>query len=173
MVLEDMASAYARDPAATGYPEIALCYPGLYAVTVQRIAHILYTMDMTLFARSMTEYAHSCTGIDIHPGATIDSGFFIDHGTGVVIGETTVIGKNVTLYQGVTLGGISPAHGQALQNKKRHPNIGDGVTIYANATILGGNTVIGENSIVGANAFVTASVPPGITVKGVWARSDG
>jgi serine O-acetyltransferase len=162
----DVAAAYEGDPAAASTDEVMLSYPGVEAIAVQRMAHLLYQQGVALIPRIMTEWAHERTGIDIHPGATIGMHFFIDHGTGVVIGETTVIGHHVRIYQGVTLGGKSVAkridrdeQGKALGGK-RHPTIGDWVTIYANATILGGDTVIGENSIVGGNVWLTQSVPP-------------
>ncbi|MBQ3922154.1 MAG: serine acetyltransferase, partial [Spirochaetales bacterium] len=143
--------------------EIIFSYPGLYAITVHRIANILYNKGIELIPRIMSEYSHSLTGIDIHPGAKIGRHFFIDHGTGVVIGETTVIGDNVTLYQGVTLGGKSfprDEQGNIIRGKKRHPTIEDGVTIYAGATILGGDTVIGRNSVIGGNVWIVSSIPP-------------
>ena len=139
--------------------EIILAYPGLVAITVYRLAHELYKLQVPVLPRLMTEYAHSETGIDIHPGATIDKYFFIDHGTGIVIGETSVIGKNVKIYQGVTIGALSTRGGQKLSGKKRHPTIGNNVTIYAEASILGGDTVIGDNSVIGGNTFITSSVP--------------
>lgn len=148
------------DPAAESAEEIIVSYPGFYAIMVYRLANALYLLGVRVLPRMMTEQAHSATGIDIHPGATIGQSFFIDHGTGVVIGETTVIGSNVKIYQGVTLGALSTRGGNALRGIKRHPTIEDGVTIYANASILGGNTVIGKGSIIGGNAFLTASVPP-------------
>ena len=160
----DLMAAFEGDPAATGYDEIVLAYPGLYAITVYRLAHELYTLGVPLIPRMMTEAAHSITGIDIHPGATIGNRFFIDHGTGIVIGQTTVIGEGVKLYQGVTLGGLSTRGGQHLAGVKRHPTIEDGVTIYAGATILGGETVIGKGCTIGANAFVTRSIPANTTV---------
>ncbi len=161
----DLEAAFLGDPAATGPAEILGCYPGFRAITVYRLAHGLYTLGLPLIPRYLTEQAHSASGIDIHPGAEIGRSFFIDHGTGIVIGQTTVIGDNVKLYQGVTLGGLSTRGGQALRDKKRHPTLEDGVTVYANATILGGDTVIGAGSTIGANAFITKSVPPGSTVK--------
>jgi serine O-acetyltransferase len=127
---------------------------------VQRLAHELYDLDVPLLPRIMTEYAHSATGIDIHPGAKLGRRFFIDHGTGVVIGETTIIGDNVKIYQGVTLGALAPAYGQMLRGQKRHPTIEDNVTIYSGATILGGETIIGKGSVIGGNVFITTSVPP-------------
>jgi serine O-acetyltransferase len=160
----DLEAAYDGDPAATSHDEIIFCYPGLFAITVYRLAHELYGLNVPMIPRIMTEYAHSLTGIDIHPGASIGDHFFIDHGTGIVIGETTVIGKYVKIYQGVTLGGLSTRGGQSLRGKKRHPTIEDNVTIYAGASILGGDTVVGKNSVVGANAFITASIPPCSTV---------
>jgi serine O-acetyltransferase len=160
----DLEAAYDGDPAATSHDEIIFCYPGLFAITVYRLAHELYGLNVPMIPRIMTEYAHSLTGIDIHPGASIGDHFFIDHGTGIVIGETTVIGKYVKIYQGVTLGGLSTRGGQSLRGVKRHPTIEDNVTIYAGASILGGDTVVGKNSVVGANAFITASIPPCSTV---------
>ena len=135
------------------------------AITVYRLAHELYLLKVPVIPRLMTEYAHSETGIDIHPGATIDKYFFIDHGTGIVIGETSVIGKNVKIYQGVTIGALSTRGGQKLSGKKRHPTIKDNVTIYAGASILGGETEIGENSIIGGNTFITSSVPANTRVS--------
>ena len=164
LVQTDLQAAYDGDPAATGMAEIIFAYPGLFAITVYRLAHVLYALNVPMLPRIMTEYAHSVTGIDIHPGATIGKYFFIDHGTGIVIGETTVIGENVKIYQGVTLGGLSTRGGQSLRGKRRHPTIEDNVTIYANASILGGDTVIGKDSVIGANAFLTSSVAPGTTV---------
>jgi serine O-acetyltransferase len=145
--------------------EIILAYPGLMATTVYRIAHELYKLDIPVLPRLMTEYAHSETGIDIHPGATIGKYFFIDHGTGIVIGETAVIGENVKIYQGVTIGALSTKGGQKLSGKKRHPTICDNVTIYAGASILGGDTVIGKNSVIGGNTFITRSVGPDTRVS--------
>ena len=136
------------------------------SIMVQRMAHELYLLELPLIPRMMCEYAHSKTGIDIHPGANIGEGFFIDHGTGVVIGETTEIGNNVKLYQGVTLGALSTKDGQLLFGKKRHPTVENNVTIYAGTAILGGNTVIGEDSIIGGNAFITASIAPKSKIKG-------
>ena len=141
-----------------------MAYPGLMAVATHRVAHVLYEEGVHLLPRVMSEYAHSRTGIDIHPGATIGRGFFIDHGTGVVIGETCVIGRNVKLYQGVTLGARSfqkDSEGRLVKGIKRHPNVEDDVIIYANATILGGDTVIGKGSIIGGNVWLAHSVPPG------------
>ena len=160
----DVQAAYDGDPAATGMAEIIFAYPGLFAITVYRLAHELYLLDVPMLPRIMTEYAHSITGIDIHPGATIGEYFFIDHGTGIVIGETAVIGNNVKIYQGVTLGALSTRGGQKLRGKRRHPTIQNNVTIYAGASILGGNTVIGEGCVIGSNAFITESVAPGTTV---------
>ena len=163
-VQTDVDAALDGDPAATGTDEIIFCYPGLYAIIVYRLAHVLQELDVPMLPRIMTEHAHGITGIDIHPGAKIGSHFFIDHGTGIVIGETTVIGQGVKIYQGVTLGGLSTRGGQSLRGVKRHPTIEDDVTIYANASILGGNTVIGRSSVIGANAFITKSIPPCTTV---------
>ena len=164
-VESDLLAAYDGDPAAGCLEEIILAYPGLVATTVYRIAHELYKLQIPVLPRLMTEYAHSETGIDIHPGAEIDKYFFIDHGTGIVIGETTVIGKNVKIYQGVTIGALSTRGGQKLSGKKRHPTIEDNVTIYAGASILGGETVIGENSVIGGNTFITSSVPANTRVS--------
>ena len=164
LVQTDVEAAFAGDPAAANTDEIIYCYPGLYAISVYRLAHVLYELEVPMIPRIMTEYAHSLTGIDIHPGATIGDHFFIDHGTGIVIGQTTIIGSHVRIYQGVTLGGLSTRGGQSLRGTKRHPTIEDNVTIYANASILGGTTVIGHDSIVGANAFITESIPPCTTV---------
>ena len=161
----DVEAAFSGDPAATSTDEIIFCYPGLFAITVYRLAHELYALGVPMLPRIMTEYAHGISGIDIHPGATVGNYFFIDHGTGIVIGETTVIGENVKIYQGVTLGGLSTRAGQGLRGKKRHPTIEDNVTIYANASILGGETVIGRDSVIGANAFITHSIPEGTTVS--------
>ena len=154
----DLKAAYDGDPAAGCFDEIILAYPGLRAITVYRIAHELYKLMVPVLPRLMTEYAHSETGIDIHPGAEIGKFFFIDHGTGIVIGETSIIGTNVKIYQGVTIGALSTRDGQKLSGKKRHPTICDNVTIYANASILGGDTVIGENTVIGGNAFITTSI---------------
>ena len=164
-VQTDVEAAYAGDPAATSTDEIIFCYPGLFAITVYRLAHVLYDLGVPMLPRIMTEHAHNITGIDIHPGATIGNYFFIDHGTGIVIGETTIIGENVKIYQGVTLGGLSTRAGQGLRGKKRHPTIEDNVTIYAGASILGGETVIGRESVIGANAFITHSIPEATTVS--------
>ena len=160
----DLEAAYDGDPAATSHDEIIFCYPGLFAITVYRLAHELYGLNVPMIPRIMTEYAHSLTGIDIHPGASIGDHFFIDHGTGIVIGETTVIGENVKIYQGVTLGALSTRGGQSLRGKRRHPTIEDNVTIYAGASILGGDTVIGQGCVIGSNAFITSSIEPGTTV---------
>jgi serine O-acetyltransferase len=158
----DVRAAYQGDPAAKGYDEIIFSYPGLFAVTVYRIAHQLYEQGVALIPRIMTEYAHSMTGIDIHPGAHIGESFFIDHGTGVVVGETTEIGNRVRLYQGVTLGALSVQRDEVekLRDKKRHPTIEDDVIVYSGATILGGDTVIGARSVIGGNVWITGSVPP-------------
>lgn len=161
----DLQAAYDGDPAAGCYAEIILAYPGVVAVTVYRLAHELYRENVPVLPRLMTEYAHSQTGIDIHPGATIGRHFFIDHGTGIVIGETAVIGDNVKVYQGVTLGALSTRGGQRLAGKKRHPTICDNVTIYAGASILGGDTVIGANAVIGGNTFITRSVDPDTKVS--------
>ena len=165
VVQTDLQAAYDGDPAATSMAEVIFSYPGLFAITVYRLAHELYALNVPMIPRIMTEYAHSITGIDIHPGATIGQYFFIDHGTGIVIGETTIIGQNVKVYQGVTLGGLSTRGGQNLRGTRRHPTIEDNVTIYANASILGGETVIGQGCVIGASAFITKSVPPCTTVS--------
>jgi serine O-acetyltransferase len=163
----DLQAALKNDPAASGYEEILLSYPGVEAITVQRLAHELYLLKVPYLPRMMTEIAHSHTGIDIHPGATIDESFFIDHGTGVVIGETATIGKHVTMYHGVTLGAFNPTSrrdpgGELVRGlaNKRHPDIEDYVTIYAGATIIGGDTRIGHHSIIGGNVWLTHSVAP-------------
>ncbi len=161
----DLLATFEGDPSAGSYEEIILAFPGLFAITVYRLAHELYLENVPVLPRLMTEYAHSLTGIDIHPGATIDKSFFIDHGTGIVIGETSIIGKNVKIYQGVTIGALSTRGGQRLSGKKRHPTICDNVTIYANASILGGDTVIGENTVIGGNSFITSSVEPNSKVS--------
>lgn len=160
----DIQAGYEGDPAATCPEEVMLAYPAFEAISIFRIAHELYLMKVPMLPRMMTEYAHSLTGIDIHPGATIGPYFFIDHGTGVVIGETTVIGEHVKLYQGVTLGAKSfavKADGTLVKGNKRHPNIGNNVVIYAGATILGGDTYIGDNCVIGGNVWLTHSVEPG------------
>jgi serine O-acetyltransferase len=158
----DVRAVYEGDPAAKSYDEIIFSYPGIFAITVFRIAHKLFELQVPLLPRIMTEYAHSLTGIDIHPGADIGESFVIDHGTGVVIGETTTIGKNVRIYQGVTLGALSLPKdaGERLRGKKRHPTIEDDVIVYSGATILGGDTVIGARSLIGGNVWITKSVPP-------------
>lgn len=161
----DVEAAFDGDPAAYNKDEIIYSYPGLYAIFVSRVAHELHLLGVPLIPRIMTEYAHSRTGIDIHPGAALGRYFFIDHGTGIVIGETTVIGDNVKVYQGVTLGALSTRGGQSLKSKKRHPTICDNVTIYSGASILGGETVIGRDVVIGANAFITSSVPDGARVS--------
>lgn len=162
---EDVCAAFDGDPAASGTEEIIFSYPGLYAITVYRIAHELAVLNVPLIPRIMSEHAHSVTGIDIHPSATIGKRFFIDHGTGIVIGSTTQIGDNVKIYQGVTLGALSTRHGQKLRGVKRHPTIGNNVTVYSNTTILGGDTVIGDNVTVGGNAFIVKSIAPGMSVS--------
>ena len=160
LLASDIRAALRGDPATKSPDEVIFCYPGLLATLMFRIAHELYLLDIPIIPRIITEYAHSLTGIDIHPGATIGPEFFIDHGTGVVIGETTIIGNNVRLYQGVTLGALSLPRdaGKKLRDKKRHPTIEDNVIIYSNTTILGGKTVVGEGSIIGGNIWITESV---------------
>ncbi len=163
MLILDVQAAFDGDPAATDLDEVILAYPGVLAVSVYRIAHALYDLGVPMMARIMTEWAHSKTGADIHPGANIGASFFIDHATGVVIGETTDIGDGVKLYQGVTLGALSfprDASGQIIRGKKRHPTVESGSTLYANATVLGGQTVVGANSVIGGSVFMTRSVPP-------------
>ncbi|QUE52334.1 serine acetyltransferase [Luteolibacter ambystomatis] len=163
----DIEAAYAADPAASGYDEIILAYPYIEAIAIQRLAHRLYRLGAPIIPRMMTEWAHSRTGIDIHPGARIGLGFFIDHGTGVVIGETCVIGNHVKLYHGVTLGARSFAKddaGNVVRGTRRHPHVEDNVTIFPNSTILGGDTRIGANSTIGANVFLMKSVPPNTLV---------
>jgi serine O-acetyltransferase len=162
MLWTDVDAAYEGDPAAKSYEEIILAYPALEAIAIYRMAHLLYD-KVPLIPRIMTEWAHSRTGIDIHPGATIGSQFFIDHGTGVVIGETSEIGSRVKLYHGVTLGARSfqkDEHGKIKKGGKRHPKVEDEVTIYPNSTVLGGETVIGARSTIGGNVFLVQSVPP-------------
>ena len=163
---KDVRAALEGDPAAQSYDEIIFSYPGLFAITVYRLAHQLFEQGLPLMPRIMTEYAHSKTGIDIHPGARIGESFFIDHGTGVVIGETTVIGNRVRIYQGVTLGALSVPRGatEKLREQKRHPTIEDDVIIYSGATILGGDTVIGARSVIGGNVWITESIPPDMHV---------
>ena len=157
-LVEDAEMYRDSDPASGCVEEVILCYPGFYAVMVHRIAHEIHRLGIPLLPRVIAEYAHSRTGIDIHPGATIGKHFYIDHGTGVVIGETTVIGDNVCLYQGVTLG--ASYVDKELRGVRRHPSIEDNVIIYAGSTILGGNTVVGHDSIIGGNVWLTESVPP-------------
>jgi len=153
----DAFAAFTKDPAAKSLEEVYLAYPGFYAIAVYRVSHFLLKLEIPILPRMMSEFAHSVTGTDIHPGAEIGSLFFIDHATGIVIGETTIIKNNVTIYQGVTLGGIQ-VH-KSLAKTKRHPTIENDVVIYANATILGGDVVVGNHSVIGANVCITASVP--------------
>ncbi|MCA9194038.1 MAG: serine acetyltransferase [Planctomycetales bacterium] len=167
MLASDVEAAYDGDPAVSGRDEIIFCYPGLEAITVQRIAHQLRRLGVPFIPRMMTEWAHQMTGIDIHPGASIGEYFFIDHGTGVVIGETCEIGSRVKIYQGVTLGALSfptDSDGQLIRGQKRHPTIEDRVVIYANATILGGKTVIGHDSVIGSSVWITSTVASHTTV---------
>lgn len=163
----DLEATLQGDPAALNKDEIILSYPGLLATTINRMAHELYLLNVPLIPRMMTEYAHSITGIDIHPAATIGKYFFIDHGTGIVVGSTTIIGEHVKIYQGVTIGALSTSGGQSLRGVKRHPTIEDNVTIYSGASILGGETVIGHGSVIGSNAFITKSIPANarVTIK--------
>ena len=167
LLLKDIVALYNGDPAAKCHEEVLLCYPGFFAISIYRLAHQLYKLGVPLLPRIMTEYAHEKTGIDIHAGATIGEYFFIDHGTGIVVGETTVIGDHVKLYQGVTLGAKSfemDENGNPVKDIKRHPNIGNNVIIYANATILGGSTTVGDNCVIGGNVWLTHSVEPGQVV---------
>ena len=163
LMYDDIAETYHGDPAATGYDEVILTYPGLLALMVYRIAHVMYRMGIPLLPRMMTEYAHRLTGVDIHPGATLGRGVMIDHATGIVIGETAVVGDHVKIYQGVTLGALyfpRDEEGFFLRKVKRHPTVEDYAVLYANSTVLGGDTVIGHHSVIGSNAWITESVPP-------------
>ncbi|THB74447.1 MAG: serine acetyltransferase [Desulfobulbaceae bacterium] len=166
VLAQDIRSTLQGDPASKSHDEIIFSYPGLHAITIYRMAHELFKLQVPIIPRIMTEWAHGETGIDINPGAQIGPGIFIDHGTGVVIGETTIIGKNVRIYQGVTLGALSLPRdaGKSLRNTKRHPTIEDNVIIYSNTTILGGDTVIGANSVIGGNIWLTESVSTGTKV---------
>jgi serine O-acetyltransferase len=166
-LIEDVQAAFDGDPAATSLDEVILAYPGLLAVTVYRVAHELYAQGVPLMPRIMSEWAHTNTGADIHPGADIGKSFFIDHATGIVVGETSQLGEGVKLYQGVTLGALShpkDERGRVIRGTKRHPTVESGATLYANATVLGGQTVVGEGSIVGGSVFLTRSVPKGARV---------
>lgn len=168
MLLKDIEALYEGDPAAKCREEVLICYPGFYAISIFRIAHELYSLNVPLIPRIMTEFAHEKTGIDIHAGATVGEYFFIDHGTGIVVGETTTIGNHVKIYQGVTLGAKSfkvDENGNPVKNIKRHPDIGNNVVIYANATILGGDTKIGDNCVIGGNVWLTSSVEAGSVVR--------
>jgi len=165
MILKDVEAELQGDPAASSKEEIIFSYPGIYAISIYRIAHVLYELEIPFIPRIMSEHVHGKTGIDINPGAKIGEYFFIDHGTGIVIGETTEIGNHVKIYQGVTLGALSTMKGQALSGMKRHPTIEDNVVIYANTTILGGETVVGKNSVVAGNTFVTESIPANTKVS--------
>jgi serine O-acetyltransferase len=167
VLADDAQAAFDGDPAAVDTTEIVFSYPGLYAITVYRLAHHLHLLGVPLIPRMMTEQAHSRTGIDVHPGAKIGRRFFIDHGTGVVIGETCEIGDDVKLYQGVTLGALSfpkDEAGNIIRGSKRHPTLKNGVVVYANATILGGETIIGENTVIGSSVWLTSSVAPNMVV---------
>ena len=166
----DVEASLDGDPAAYSIDEIILAYPGFFAIFVCRMAHELSCMEVPLIPRMMCEYAHSKTGIDIHPNAEIGNRFFIDHGTGVIIGETASIGNRVKIYQGVTIGALSTKNAKQLSGKKRHPTIEDDVVIYAGAAILGGNTVIGKGSTIGGNAFITESIPPNSKIGGVYSN---
>ena len=172
MLQNDLQAAFDGDPAAFNKAEIISTYPGFFAITVYRMAHELYLLGVPLIPRMMTEYAHTQTGVDIHPGATIGKSFFIDHGTGTVIGETAIIGNNVKVYQGVTIGALSTLGGQKLRGTKRHPTIEDNVTIYAGATILGGETVIGKNCIIGGGVFITSSIAENKKVLGKYSKVE-
>jgi serine O-acetyltransferase len=166
-LLSDVQAAFDGDPAASGLDEVILAYPGLLAVTVYRVAHELYVMNVPLMPRIMSEWAHTNTGADIHPGAKIGASFFIDHATGIVVGETSELGDSVKLYQGVTLGALShpkDERGRVIRGTKRHPTVENGVTLYAHATVLGGQTVVGEGSVIGGSVFLTKSVPKGAKV---------
>lgn len=158
-IYQDVEAHFNGDPAAFNRDQVIISYPGLYAIMIYRIANELDNLGVRVIPRMMSEYAHRETGIDINPKAKIGKAFFIDHGTGVVIGETATIGDNVKIYQGVTLGAMSLRKGKKLKGKKRHPTIGNNVTIYANASILGGESIVGDNSIIGANVFITGSIP--------------
>lgn len=158
VLLNDLNAIFEFDPAAKSKNEVLIAYPGFFAITVHRIAYILWNNNARILARLIAEHAHSKTGIDIHPAATIGEHFLIDHGTGIVIGETAIIGKHVKIYQGVTLGALTVTKEAA--EEKRHPTIEDNVTVYANATILGGKTVIGKNAVIGGNVWLTNSIPP-------------
>lgn len=158
----DLAAAFDGDPAAHSMEEVIFSYPGLFAVFIYRVAHELYRLRVPMLPRIMTEYAHSQTGIDLHPGAEIGEAFFIDHGTGVVVGETAIIGDHARLYQGVTVGALAPAGEKS--GGRRHPKLGSHVTLYANATLLGGETEVGDGAVIGGNAFITRSVAPNTTV---------
>jgi len=167
LLISDAQAAFEGDPAAVNLDEVILAYPGFLAITVQRLAHELHILGIKLMPRIMTEWVHSKTGADIHPGASIGPSFFLDHATGAVIGETSELGSHVKLYQGVTLGAVShpkDESGRVIRGTKRHPTVEDGVTIYANATVLGGNTVVGKGALVGGSVFLTQSVPPGARV---------
>lgn len=162
---KDLSANFEGDPAAHNMEEVVLSYPGFFAIFIYRIAHELYLQGVPMIPRIMTEYAHSQTGIDINPGATIGEYFFIDHGTGVVVGETAILGDNVKLYQGATLGALAPAGMRFVPGERRHPKVGNNVVIYSGSTLLGGDTEIGDNVVVGGNAFLTSSVEPDTTVS--------
>ena len=175
LLLNDIEALYEGDPAARSREQVMISYPGFYAISIYRMAHELFLLEAPLIPRIMTEFAHEKTGIDIHPGATVGEYFFIDHGTGIVIGETTVIGDRVKLYQGVTLGAKSfelDGNGNPVKGIKRHPNIGNRVVIYANATILGGDTTIGDDCVIGGNTWLTHSVPAGSTIAYTAAENE-
>ena len=165
LLLKDIEATFNGDTATKSYEEIIVSYPGIYAIMIYRLAHELYVNEVPMLPRLISEIAHSKTGIDIHPCATIGEYFFIDHGTGVVIGETTIIGNNVRIYQGVTLGALSLGRGNKLKGTKRHPTIGNNVIIYSGASILGGNTVIGNNVTIGSNSYILESIEDNIIVR--------
>jgi serine O-acetyltransferase len=162
---KDVQATYDGDPSVTSTDEVVFSFPGIFAISIYRLAHELYTLRVPLIPRIMSEYAHNKTGIDIHPAANIGTPFFIDHGTGIVVGETTSIGNHVRIYQSVTLGALSPQKGQSLRGVQRHPTLEDDVVVYSGASIMGGETVIGKGSVIGSNVFLTQSVPPGSRVS--------
>jgi serine O-acetyltransferase len=169
MLNTDVVAAFDGDPAARSVEEIVFSYPAIEAITAHRVAHVLYQEQVPMIPRIIAEYAHSRTGIDLHPGASIGESFFLDHGTGTVVGETSRIGNHVKLYQGVTLGALSTRRRECEQDgfhKQRHPTLEDNVTIYAGATILGGDTVVGAGSVIGGNVWLVSSVPPGSKIFG-------
>lgn len=172
MLINDVEAAFVGDPAAENKEQIVFSYPGFEAITTHRIAHALYNLNVPMIPRIMSEYAHSRTGVDMHPGATVGEYFFIDHATGVVVGETAEIGNHVKIYQGVTIGALSLRNGRALSGKKRHPTIEDNVTIYSGASVLGGKTVIGQNTVIGGGAFITESVAANMLVSAAKSKLE-